>query len=505
MRSQDDTPYLTQANFVGQGFDIWGKYDVLTSVITPLFDPSKAKSHKFEFLGQTFELPDYVVGAEDTNVYFTEDTGSSREDFQNSLAINASVNVGYGPFSGQMSAAYGRQFAQSSEYFYSYRNLFSKLATLSLTHNDEYLSDYFIKRIAALPNTVKGNEAAFIDFFDDFGCYYTSSVTLGATLQYYVAVEKSSSLTEDNISASVNVEFKGVFWSGGVSEDTKLTDSWKSYSASRHVNILAQGGDIEYLGQLVNVDPDKPGPETVELYNAWLKSIDTNPAVVDFKLKGIWELCGEKRAVVLEAFHAYGRLMRPNLMIQCWSQVGLLPSVILDGEALVPQNPSLDHGFQMIVLKRNDISAKGVVLNKYYGFQDTRSSSGFQAMYQSMLDDIVKGGYRSNQYVLILASYGMDQNAPPTANIVPTLFSAGAGKRLEYWLTNSDPGSTFTNNAAYILVGIFEAGRRTGVETFTSTWASPVTAASHVLFYKEPGTSLYTLSEGPIPTTTAAN
>jgi hypothetical protein len=495
MRALDNTPYLSQANFVGQGFDIWGQFDVVASVITPLFDPGKAGTHNFEFLDKTWALPDYVSGAEDTGAYFTEDTGSSREDFQSSLAVNASVNASYGAFSGQMSASYGKQFSTSSEHFYSYRNFFSSLAKLQLVPSNNYYSTAFAQRLAALPNEVTpANRDLFIDFFDDFGTYYTSSIVLGATLQYYVAVSKSSSITENDISASVNIEVKALFASGGVSVDTKFKETWKSYSANRTVNIIAKGGDPMFLGQIANADPDQPSGKTVELYNDWLASIKTNPAVVDFKLTGIWELCGDKSATVLKAFNEYAQTMRPKLSIDCSALPGIYPEIILAGQTIVPKNQPGDRGYQLVVLDRTNISATGIVLNNYYNFPANSGYPGFKAMYEAMAADIASGGYGKPSFVMILASYNMYNNAPPVPGIVPLLRSAGAGTRLEYWLDNSDAGSTITGNAVYIQVGIFGIGPNSGVSHFSSAWESPATGTLVIYFYKMPGSPLYTLS-----------
>ncbi|MBV9791719.1 MAG: hypothetical protein JOZ51_26210, partial [Chloroflexi bacterium] len=204
MRTVEGVPYLSQANFVGQGFDIYGAYNIKTSRITLLFDPEKAGTHEFTFLGKTYALPAYIDGAENTEATYLEATVNTRDEFQNSISAHAKVHGSYGAFSGQMEAAYGHQFTSNNEYTYSYRNYYSRLATLFIKIDTKYLTDYFAQRIAELPTTVNENNLIeFEEFFDDFGAYFTSEVNLGGSLDYYVAISKQSSLGSTDISAMV--------------------------------------------------------------------------------------------------------------------------------------------------------------------------------------------------------------------------------------------------------------------------------------------------------------
>ena len=46
-------PFLSQANALGQGFNVYGALDP-DSLIAPLFDFTKAPVHTFTFLGQDY-------------------------------------------------------------------------------------------------------------------------------------------------------------------------------------------------------------------------------------------------------------------------------------------------------------------------------------------------------------------------------------------------------------------------------------------------------------------
>lgn len=496
MRTVEGVPYLSQANFVGQGFDIYGAYNIKTSRITLLFDPEKAGTHEFTFLGKTYALPAYIDGAENTEATYLEATVNTRDEFQNSISAHAKVHGSYGAFSGQMEAAYGHQFTSNNEYTYSYRNYYSRLATLFIKIDTKYLTDYFAQRIAELPTTVNENNLIeFEEFFDDFGAYFTSEVNLGGSLDYYVAISKQSSLGSTDISAMVKAEYRGLFASGGISSDIKNSTSWQKYSTNREVKIAATGGDPALLTTLAGLNPNDPSPASVAAFNEWAKSMELYPAVSDFQLKGIWELCGSKRTVVEEAFRRYGTKMRPRLNIE--ASTDFVPLIALGSQIKPPIEPVGQVGYQMVVLDRTNLTPQGVVLNKYYMVRNgAYTYSDFSAMYGQMGADIRQGNYDNPNYVLVLASFGMPWNAPPTSSFYGLLRTAGGGSKLMKWMEGTDPGSFNGANVVYILVGIFGLGPNTGVEILADSWRTPISQELQVFFYGQRGTPLYTIGAG---------
>ena len=498
-------PTLSQANFLGQGVDITGKARIPDNLIQPLLDPLKTGTIPFFFLGKEFAIPAYVLAAEDTAGVYFEDTVETRQALQDSFSANVGVEASYGAFSGQMEAAYGRQFSQSSDFSYSYRNFHARLAHLSLNMGEAMraLSDTFVAGYQALPDQVTDeNLQQFADFFDQFGFYVAAQIGLGATLEYYVAVQKQSQLSLESISASVKAEYKGLFFSGGVSADIANTQEFQSYASNRTVNILAQGGDPSLIAKLGNVDPGNASMDSVTLYNQWADSIDADPAVADFGLTGIWELIPDtmKSAAVAQAFAKLRDTMRPRLVMSTSSRENEAPVITL-GSLIQPAEPLPGlSGFQMVILDRSKISPAGVLFDKYYGVPD--GSSGdyyeYERMYDAMVADIRNNGFDDTRHVLILASYGMSSNAPPNAGMYALLREAGAGSALQAWVDLADPGSSmWLWPGSYILVGTLALGPETGVELLSQDPQSQNQIKQEVFFYRQRGDSLYTLSAGP--------
>ncbi len=497
-----NAPYLTQADFLGVGFDITGRSAVPDSLLLPVVDPNRAGRKAFEFLDNTYSIPDYVSGGVDTDGRFIEDVGETREEIQNSFAANASVQVGYGAFSGQMQASYSKQYADSSSYWYAYRNFYLRLGSLSLLVGDAQaaLSADFVKSYEALPNEV--NDATLPDFerfFHDFGIYVTSRINLGASLEYYSAVSQSSQLSATDISAQVTAEYRGLFVSGAFSGEVTDTNKWQAYTENRVVQVMVSGGDPALVVELSNVDVASPSTTTADHYTLWAKSAEQTPAVADFSLVGVWDLIPDqaKSRLVEKAFTSLQGTMRPRLVIETSTGQGTPPTITLGG--VIEPDPPAEHpiGFQLVVLDRTNASVDGVRFDKYYGVSETAYYDEYEAMYDQMLTDIEDGGFESSAFVMILASYGVSSNAPPTTEFYKQLRSCGGGAGLVNWVQAAVPGSVMLlHQAAYVLVGVGAIGPDHGAELYATSWMQERRVSLEVFFYRERGSKLYTLSVG---------
>jgi hypothetical protein len=506
--SVENLPFLSQASFVGNGFDISGTYAIPDSLILPVVDPDKAGRKTFDFLGVTYSVPGFVLPALDTTGRLIEDVGETREEIQNSFAATASVALGYGAFSGEMEASYGHEYATSSDYSYAYRNYYSRLAVLSLLQDEAQaaLSDSFVQAYEALPGEVTAATLPkFEAFFHDFGMYVTSRVSLGASLEYYSAVRKTSQLSTTEISANVKAEYRGLFAAGTFSATITDTESWKAYTANRTVSLAVSGGDPTLVAQLSNIDPSTASEDTCNLFTEWSQSITEAPAIADFALDGIWELIPDstKRTLVADAFAQLQSALRPRIVVETTSEPDSKPTITIGAVISPDSEPEHPCGFQMVVLDRSDISPKGVLLDKYYGIP--RGTGWYDdykyvdLMYDAMADDLENGAFDdSRSHVIILASYGWSTNAPPNAKMYAILRAAGGGDDLASWYQTADPGSNMWRlPGSYILVGIPALGPGTGGELIKYDYDSGYAAVSlDVFFYRQRGTKLYTLSPG---------
>ena len=513
------TPYMSQANAVGQGFDVFGQFDI-SGLTNPLFDVSKAPTQTFTFLGNDYLIPTYITPVQDTRGYYSGGTYESRDSLQSSIAAHAGVNIGYGAFSGEMKADYSGEFTQNTHYAYAYNNFYAPLAYLQLNNYEQYLSSDFTSHLAALPDTFDPtNDALFVAFFQRYGGSYTKRITLGGSFSFYVSVEQSSGLSEQSIDVTFNAQYNGLVNSGSIDASVKVSQAWQSYTQASKTHIFVSGGDPTKIAALeaIQSDPLSPSPQTVSHYQDWAASLAANPAIVDFSLSGIWDLCGTKGAVVQQAWQEYSQQHRPRLTISTQSQeedwsggnpplpAAIPPVITLAGTLIKPeQAPASPAGFQLVILENNGeaITDPGAILfNQYYSIPPQGEwMDTYGHMYDQIAGDLE--AFVGSGALFILASFGLDNNMPPTNDAYTQLSTAGAGDRLTFWENHSDPGSMVGNATAwvsypadYILVSMFDSGPGSGIEVFDGNWGgvNPVSDQLEVFLFKQNDTDPYTL------------
>lgn len=514
-RTTGNPPVLTQSYAIGQGIDVFGMANP-RSFITPLLDPNKTKFKKFTFLGKDFMVPSYVMPIEDPSGYYQGGTYMSREEFQNSVATSTGASIGYGLFSGEMKATYDYEYTSSYDYAYAYSNYYSKLASLHLNDPNGCLADRFAEMVKNLPNVVTpDNLDEFISFFNNYGIYYVSSIELGAKFEYYVSVTKSSQLSRTEISAMLSAQINGLIKSGSISAEVTASKEWKKYVESTRYHIRVTGGDPSLAGALANVNPLEPSQSTVSAYEQWLKSSSSSPAIINLKLRGIWDLCGDKSKVVNEAWIRFSESVHPKITIESKSkvtvwpipeQVYVTPIITINGKGIKPASPPLSPvGFQAIILSNNG-NVPDVLYNKYFSLDSSSvswmSNNYYPKLYQTMTEELYKSEFNQKNNLLILCSFGLGANLCPTPPFYEYLKLNGAGARLEYWEKNCDPGSQMGNHdywmvspVNYILASLLGNGPNVGIELYerSSSYVESINSQLLIYLFKDSLNGKYTL------------
>ena len=510
--TDSDTPVLSQVGFVGQGFNIFGPRDLTDGLITPLLDFTDADTYTFTLIGKEYLVPTGIEAIQNTQGYAESGVFLSREGFQNNIAAHLGVSVSAGAFSGEMQADYSGEFSANSQYMYAYTILHYPVAVLQLLDALPYIKGDFAERVLQLPDQVTNdNLSIFSRFFEDYGVYYTDKIVLGGSVELYIAISESDTLSKQSVEALFQAQYEALFETGSLDANTKASVAWQNYSknASNHTVIKANGGTLTAIQQVQDIDPWNPSTSTLSMLQNWSSTVEAHPSVTDFSLKGIWQLCGTKSTAVYEAWQRYASVLRPRLDIQTLSQVSYsaphpAPPVITLGRQLLPVDaPTSPMGYQVVVLDNKNLTTpQGVLLNRYYGIPTNMYPvEGYQNMYNEIAQDLRAFPAGS---VLILASYGLEADCgiTPDLSIHGLLLAAGAGPQLKQFESNPDIGSQgpywVTNPANYILVGIIDNGPNTGIELLATQKqnASTVNANLTVNFYRSSFDSIYTLGPG---------
>ena len=173
-----------------------------------------------------------------------------------------------------------------------------------------------------------------------------------------------------------------------------------------------------------------------------------------------------------------------------WQAPGQPPLIRMNGvqwgQLAPPDQPS---GFQVVVLGAyGDLtSPTNILLNTYVYLQgdDGQWGSTYQWMYAQVINAVLNAGNYEAQ-ILLLVSFGLDLDMPPSNDALQFLLERGAGPGLQQWETTSEPGSQEGGwiglPASYILVGNLGYGYAQGTEAFASNGGEPAPADVSVTF-----------------------
>jgi MAC/Perforin domain len=454
-------------SWMSVGFNIYGAYDIGSALNAVIFDPAKAPvKDKVTPVGKLPKYLDYRPQGESKLLVISAE---SRESYQDQLAARASVEVGYGAFSGHLEASFDSSVAQSANNSYStisFQNMFGHVVQTDF--DEAYLSDAFLKRLKALPDkTSPETLPAFSDFFKDFGAYFVSRITLGASLDYSVAINKSSRIETQKVTAKAEAEYDGLFVSGKVSAEMSSDKEWQTYRSERRTSLRVRGGADEERAMLNRINPkslDSFVPATKQNFDEWQATTPLNQAVTGFSLTGIWEACGAKRQLVEQAFREYGKMMRPLLHVSTTQSNQKAPAVYLGGMEAQNKTAPGNLGWRVLAIDRKDPSPRGIRFDKLFSVEHNDFILGYRTMYNDMSRELAR--FRSNEYFLVFSAYGMVDGFIPPPDIQNLMREAGAGEMLDSWAKSvPTPGTTYIRNKInYTLVGSPGIGPGSGVE-----------------------------------------
>lgn len=475
-------------SWMNAGFNIYGAYDIGSALNAVIFDATKAPLK--DNVTPVGRLPKYLDYRPQGESKLSVVSADSRESYQDQLAAKASVEVGYGAFSGHLEASFDSSVAQSANNSYStisFQNIFGHVVQTDFS--EAYLADAFLQRLRALPNkTSPETLPAFSDFFKEFGAYFISSITLGASLDYSVAISKSSRIEIQKVAAKAEAEYNGLFVSGKVSAEMTSEKEWQTFREERRTSLRVRGGADEERAMLNRVNPksfDSYVPATKQNFDDWQATTPLNPTVMGFKLTGIWEACGSKRQLVEDAFREYGKMMRPLLHVSTSQADKKAPAIFLGGMEAQNRMDPRHIGWRVVAIDRRDPSLRGIRFDKVFSLDASEFMVGYRNLYSNMSRELAP--YRSNEYFLIFSTYGMIDGLVPTPEMQNLMREAGAGEMLDAWtkLTPA-PGTTYIRNRInYTLVGSPGIGPGSGAEVSNiSSLADPgKTSTLEMYFY----------------------
>ena len=449
--------YIPGASSLGYGFDVFGRYSDFSKT-RPLFNMVYDGKQTFK----EYLVPENVNVDNKSHNYGSSTYVDSRQKMESYFSSKLKVEAKYGFFSGQFSASYSMTNKTDVSYQFGIVETFSQQYALDLKDRSEHALADWVKNDADyknIPNQfTDNNRILFFRFFDKYGIYYMPRVVVGARLFYTSMVKKEYKYTEVEAEAKLKLEYKAIF-----SASAEAQANWKqvgeNWSSRREVKVDAVGGSNDML----NVLMPGYGANHETAYNAWLKSSEALPAVIDFELKPISDIfSADKAAAVQQAIEAY---VLHKLLIE--SKTGSC-LIAFNGQAVLPQpigdQPVL--GWQLVAINRSTLVrafSKSYPTGDYWECEQT---------YTKMLADIQPFN-NSNHIIAFTTFSNFAQNAPPKP-FVAFLENCGAGDKLAQWLDTKSSNSGIYYCCAlchtnYCFVGIPGSAKGTRHEAFQRT------------------------------------
>ncbi|MGV9836555.1 MAC/perforin domain-containing protein [Nocardia niigatensis] len=456
------------ADTIGYGLDVFGKYDA-TSKLGALFqmdydpdDPSK----RFEIGGRTYLVPRNVSYAPASLHEANSNSFSSRDQVQEHFAAKLGLSGKYNFFSGQFSAEYSQSTRADADYSYGLVEAFSQAWTLNLLDTSANALAGYVKSDQDFINIpdhyTDSTRSQFFDFFQKYGTYFISRVTVGSRLHYSCSVLNQHSLTERQIKANIHAEYRAVFAKAGAEAQTEWESLGERWTDQREVHISAIGGDNDILTAISLPDY---GQNYHNAYTAWLKSAEQMPAVIDFQVKSVAELfSGEKARAVKQAAEEF---VRARLFLT--SKTGGC-RIAFNGHDLLPQGcGDRISGFQLAAIDRSTLQ---VYHARSYEWRFVHPD-------RSIFDNAFKSSaeYHNDRFIICFVTWSAFGSTMPTGDLYNLLASCGAGEGLSAWkdlhdLPLRDGYSSDVAHCNYILAGIPGSKRGSGIELFRRAGSS---------------------------------
>lgn len=476
-----DQDLIPGCMYLGLGYNDFGSFDESgTQGMSRLFDTATAGSGTYLNWALPVNVQADVVGEVEAQSQVFE----SRSDLSEFFSTKAGVSASYLAFSGSLSASFKSISKSLSEYFFgmSYYSTSGYKAEVSLPTANHLVPEMTQDPdFSTLPQQYSPeNRAAFFRFFQKYGTAFVSSVQMGGRIFYNAWIEKSHGMTEEQIQASLKLEYKAVF-------DANASVDWKQidlrWAQNRRSEIQAWGGDTSRLKLSAPIS----GESYAAQYSAWVDSVNANPAPVGFGLTEIHTLfSGVQQDAVKQASRDYR-----GTTIAVKSSAGYAGIQVAGKPGFASSDKHTGVGYVVVDRASLAILKSAVYPSPVVGGWGTKET------YDQLADEL--SIYSGNQNVIVAmlfwGIYNSSSNfawAYPSAKLFDVLFGLGAADGLANWgqPTGSSNMGTGSSNQyyqfSYAIVGVPGSRKGDALEDFDSNVLAKVEPAVNLEVFLRP-------------------
>ncbi|MFO1046634.1 MAG: MAC/perforin domain-containing protein [Geminicoccaceae bacterium] len=454
---------------LGQGFDIFGRYDD-TSLKAPLFDFDVDEESGFtvEAPGGTFlrpfnTQPNFAANpARGAALVF-----SSRAEYVEHLETKADVRANYRAFTGAFTFSFNvdkKEEANFSYAIYEYeKQLWSiQIVDASTANLAAHVLDDPVFR--DVPQTYIPGENAYLfyRFFLKYGTHFVRSVDVGARLNYCVTAKKTFLSEKTAIQSKLDAEIDAVFMSGSAEASAKWSRAGKEWTENRQIHIDVVGGENAKLAAV------RPGFEQnyKALFDTWIDTLATRPGTINFRLSPIEELfTGDQAEQVRRAAAAYAD-SQLHVVSERTDSAVLLNGMRVELETVGPAGEYPSSVVKIAVIDGDTLQP---VLRRAYRI----ANRDFTAVMHDM-----RSYERDDRYIVAIALASEPGSRPnslnngysgvqfPTGDFYAFLLGCGGGDAVAAWHDKYHHSSAdYTDHVTLAFVGCCGAQTNSGIGT----------------------------------------
>jgi hypothetical protein len=394
--------------------------------------------------------------------------GSTRAEFQSKLSAELGITGSYNAFSGTFNLAFANELKSQSQYDYAVLQANYQAYTLLLQEeagtalDPTFVNDPDVQTILTSSTFDPTNPWPFYRVFEKWGTHYVNQVSMGASLQYYAAVEATQASSEQTVSSSLQLEYNAVFVSAGATAKADWTQLGQTWASSRNVSILATGGSTALISAL---DPTF-GENFNSQFEQWRSSVPSNLGVQRFGVRDLSTLfsgaAAQAVSEALDAYLAYGLDARAAFDYAGSVVTGISTLISVNGQQVSPTSPppTSDNsagGIQLVAVDPQDLS---ILANEVAYPEQILDCSAAWAQIQEVVESLDE-----TDYFVLLTLFGTTNGISfPPAATATWMQSCGASLEAMQSATQYYCGEDY--RIAYALVG--QQGLQAGaaLETF---------------------------------------
>jgi hypothetical protein len=260
-----------------------------------LFKPGGLRSLHSKETGSTYALPEIFEINDSPPFPMNESLNQviieeSWDRFEAHMSIDANASLSSGAFSVSASTNWNSRMRAEQEAFYAVRSSFVPLWTLYVPNPNDCIPEIADPDIP-VPFS-PAHRRTYDEFFRCYGSHYVKGAWVGGKSMLVFTILKSSQMNKEDIQAGIKASFGGT----GAGMSTRQEQSKERLRNSSQCTVIGKGGDEVLLAAMSSLDQDA--------YNGWLKTIPTNPQVIELDVAGIWTLVRDpqKATALLDAY-----------------------------------------------------------------------------------------------------------------------------------------------------------------------------------------------------------